>query len=77
MGGLIIHDGLIYEFTVYKHHVSIQELRAEERGGLIIHQGLIIHTIRYMYILDIVHVRLLSLASPVEHSLYLLKRYVV
>ncbi len=44
-GGLIIYSELIYEYTVYKRPIPIQELRAEEGGGLIIHHGLIIRTI--------------------------------
>ncbi len=46
-GGLIIHSGLIYEYTIYKLYKT---LRAEA-GGLIhvIHHGLIILIIRYMY----------------------------
>ncbi len=49
-GGLIIHSELIYEYTLYKRPIPIQELRAEGGGGLIIHHGLIIRTIRYMQI---------------------------
>ncbi len=44
-GGLIIRIELIYECTIYKRPIPIQELRAEEGGVLIIHHGLIIHTV--------------------------------
>ncbi len=37
---------LLYEYTIYKRPIPIQELRPEEVGGLIIHHGLIIRTIR-------------------------------
>ncbi len=40
-GGLIIHTELIYEYTLYKRRIPIQELQAQ--GG-----GLIIRTIRTM-----------------------------
>ncbi len=33
-GGLIMHTELIYEFTIYKRPIPIQELRAEEGVGL-------------------------------------------
>ncbi len=38
---LIIRSELIYEYTIYKCPIPIQELRAEEGGGLIIYNGLI------------------------------------
>ncbi len=44
-GVLIIRTELIYECTIYRRPIPIQELQAEEVGGLIIHHGLIIHTI--------------------------------
>ncbi len=43
-GGLIIRSELIYEYTLYKRLIPIQDLRAEEGGGIIIHHGLIIRT---------------------------------
>ncbi len=33
-GGLIIHTELIYEYTLHKCPIPIQELRAEEQVGL-------------------------------------------
>ncbi len=41
-GGLIICTELIYEYTIHKRPIPIQELQAEEGGGLII------RTIRYI-----------------------------
>ncbi len=32
--GLIIHTEHIYEYTIYKRPIPIQEVRAEEGGGL-------------------------------------------
>ncbi len=52
-GGLIIGTELIYEYTIYKCPIPIQELRAEQGGGLIIYHGLIICTILYMYLVSI------------------------
>ncbi len=46
-GGLIIRTKLIYEYTIYKRPVPIQERRAEEGGGPIVHRGVIIRTIWY------------------------------
>ncbi len=40
-GGLIIGTELIYEYTIYKHPIPIQELRTEQGGGLIIGTELI------------------------------------
>ncbi len=45
-GALLIRTEHIYEYTIYKHPIPIQELRAEEGGGLTIHHGLTIRTIR-------------------------------
>ncbi len=33
-GGLIIRPELIYEYTIYKHPIPVQENRAEEGVGL-------------------------------------------
>ncbi len=44
-GGLVhvIRIELMYEYTIYKRRIPIQELQAKEGGGLIIHHGYVLY----------------------------------